>query len=107
MTVNNPAPRLALCGDILHFLRDPGWGEDATDAVHFEPDGWLLIEAGQVHAVRAASDPPDARWPRQDWRGHLLLPGFIDPHAHAPQLDVIASYGAALLDWLERYTFPA
>jgi guanine deaminase len=107
MTVNNPAPRLALCGDILHFLRDPGWGEDATDAVHFEPDGWLLIEAGRVHAVRAASDPPDARWPRQDWRGHLLLPGFIDPHAHAPQLDVIASYGAALLDWLERYTFPA
>jgi len=26
---------------------------------------------------------------------------------HAPQLDVIASYGTELLDWLNRYTFPA
>lgn len=100
-------PRLALCGDILYFLRDPGWSEDATGAVRFEPDGWLLIEHGRVHAVRPADDPPDASWARHDWRGHLVLPGFIDPHVHAPQLDVIASFGAALLDWLERYTFPA
>uniref|UniRef100_E6PVU9 guanine deaminase n=1 Tax=mine drainage metagenome TaxID=410659 RepID=E6PVU9_9ZZZZ len=100
-------PRLALCGDILHFLRDPGWSEDAADAVQFEPDGWLLIEHGRVHAVHPADDPPDTSWARQDWRGHLLMPGFIDPHVHAPQLDVIASFGAALLDWLERYTFPA
>ena len=100
-------PRLALCGDILEFLHDPGWSEDASDAVRFEPDGWLLIEQGRVHAVRPADDPPDASWARQDWRGHLVLPGFIDPHVHAPQLDVIASFGAALLDWLERYTFPA
>jgi guanine deaminase len=99
--------RLALRGDILYFLRDPGWNEDATGAVRFEPDGWLLIEQGRVHAVRPADEPPDASWARQDWRGHLVLPGFIDPHVHAPQLDVIASFGAALLDWLERYTFPA
>jgi guanine deaminase len=26
---------------------------------------------------------------------------------HSPQLDVIASHGTALLDWLQRYTFPA
>ncbi len=115
MTPANPLPsgtapahaRLALRGDILYFLRDPGWNEDATGAVRFEPDGWLLIEQGRVHAVRPADEPPDASWARQDWRGHLVLPGFIDPHVHAPQLDVIASFGAALLDWLERYTFPA
>jgi guanine deaminase len=35
------------------------------------------------------------------------MPGFIDTHVHCPQLDVIASYGAGLLDWLETYTFPA
>ncbi len=115
MTPDNSLPsatapahaRLALRGDILYFLRDPGWNKDATGAVRFEPDGWLLIEQGRVHAVRPADDPPDASWARQDWRGHLVLPGFIDPHVHAPQLDVIASFGAALLDWLERYTFPA
>ena len=99
--------RLALCGDILHFQRDPGWTEDGGDAARFEPDGWLLVEDGRVHAVRAADQPPDATWTRHDWRGHLILPGFIDTHVHAPQLDVIGSYGAQLLDWLERYTFPA
>ena len=33
------------------------------------------------------------------------MPGFIDPHIHYPQTQVIASYGAQLLDWLEKYTF--
>ena len=35
------------------------------------------------------------------------MPGFIDTHVHSPQIDVMASYGAQLLDWLEKYTFPA
>ena len=35
------------------------------------------------------------------------MPGFIDTHVHSPQLDVIASYGTELLDWLHTYTFPA
>jgi len=34
------------------------------------------------------------------------LPGFIDAHVHFPQMQVIASYGAELLDWLNKYTFP-
>ena len=42
-----------------------------------------------------------------DHRGRLVLPGFIDTHVHSPQLDVIASYGTELLDWLDTYTFPA
>jgi guanine deaminase len=41
-----------------------------------------------------------------DHRPHLLLPGFIDAHVHFPQMQVIASYGAELLDWLNTYTFP-
>ena len=102
-----PTRRLALRGDILHLLGDPGWGEDGGEAVRFEPDGWLLVEDGRVLSVQPADAPPDASWTREDWRGHLVLPGFIDPHVHAPQLDVIASFGAPLLDWLERYTFAA
>lgn len=38
---------------------------------------------------------------------YLIVPGLIDTHVHAPQLDVIGSYGEQLLDWLEKYTFPA
>jgi guanine deaminase len=35
------------------------------------------------------------------------VPGFIDCHVHFPQLDIIASYGEQLLDWLNRYAYPA
>ena len=35
----------------------------------------------------------------------LILPGLIDTHIHYPQTQVIASYGAQLLEWLNRYTF--
>ena len=41
-----------------------------------------------------------------DHRPHLLMPGFIDAHIHMPQAQVIASWGAQLLDWLNTYTFP-
>jgi guanine deaminase len=41
-----------------------------------------------------------------DHRPHLILPGFIDAHVHMPQMQVIASFGAELLDWLNTYTFP-
>ena len=37
----------------------------------------------------------------------LMVPGFIDTHVHSPQIDVIGSYGEQLLDWLQKYTFPA
>jgi guanine deaminase len=36
----------------------------------------------------------------------LILPGFVDAHAHFPQTAMIASWGKRLIDWLETYTFP-
>ena len=41
-----------------------------------------------------------------DYGDDLILPGFVDGHVHYPQIGVIASFGAQLLDWLEKYTFP-
>jgi guanine deaminase len=40
-----------------------------------------------------------------DYRGKLIMPGFIDTHVHYPQIDMIAAYGEQLLDWLNNYTF--
>jgi guanine deaminase len=37
----------------------------------------------------------------------LIIPGLIDCHVHYPQIDIIASYGERLLDWLEKYAYPA
>jgi guanine deaminase len=99
------AQRLALRGDLLDFTAAPAWADTASSAVRFRPAHWLLIEDGRIAAVQA--DAPDASWPRQDHAGRLILPGFIDAHVHSPQLDVIGSYGTALLEWLNTYTFPA
>lgn len=97
--------RIALRGDLLDFSADPAWGATESDAVRFRPDHWLLIDSGRI--VRVQADEPDAGWHREDHRGRLVMPGFIDTHVHSPQLDVIGSYGAELLDWLNNYTFPA
>ncbi len=42
-----------------------------------------------------------------DYRGKLIVPGFIDTHLHYPQTDIIASPAPGLLPWLQQYTFPA
>jgi guanine deaminase len=97
--------RVALRGDLLDFSAEPAWGDVDSPAVRFRPGHWLLIENGRI--VRVQAEEPDASWQRHDHRGRLLLPGFIDTHVHMPQLDVIASYGTELLDWLNNYTFPA
>ena len=102
-----PSQRIALRGDLLDFTHAPEWGVIDSPAVRFRPDHWLLIEDGRIAGVRAGDDPPDASWTRRDHRGRLILPGFVDSHVHSPQLDVIASYGTELLDWLNNYTFPA
>jgi guanine deaminase len=97
--------RLALRGDLLDFGSDPAWGDVGSDAVRFRPDHWLLIVDGRI--VGTTADAPDASWTAHDHSGRLILPGFIDTHVHSPQLDVIASYGTELLDWLDQHTFPA
>ncbi|SEK54735.1 guanine deaminase [Roseateles sp. YR242] len=106
MTVSTPsADRLALKGDLLDFTAQPAWGRVDDPAVRFRPDHWLLVEGGRI--VGAQADDPGDGWQRVDHSGKLILPGFIDTHVHSPQLDVIASYGTELLDWLNTYTFPA
>ncbi len=99
------ADRLALKGDLLDFTAAPDWARVDDPAVRFRPDHWLLIEQGRI--VGAQPTDPGEGWQRHDHSGRLILPGFVDTHVHSPQLDVIASYGTELLDWLNTYTFPA
>lgn len=102
------ARKQALRADLLDFTAAPSWGTPTLQGVRWRPDHWLLVEDGRIVGAKAAAAfEPGPDWQRHDHRGHLLLPGFIDTHVHCPQLDVIASWGAGLLDWLETYTFPA
>ena len=97
--------RIALRGDLLDFTAEPAWGAIDSPAVRYRPDHWLLIDDGRIVGAQLAD--PGEGWSRHDHSGRLVMPGFIDTHVHMPQLDVIASYGTELLDWLNTYTFPA
>jgi guanine deaminase len=102
--VNAPA-RLAVRGDLLDFSAEPAWGDTESAAARFRPGHWLLVEDGRIAGVQA--EPPGDGWERHEHGGQLVMPGFIDTHVHSAQLDVIASYGTELLDWLTTHTFPA
>lgn len=98
--------KTAIRADLLDFTGDPGLAEIDSNAVRFRADHWLLIDgSGRIEAVQPHEPGDD--FVKLDRRGQLLLPGFIDTHVHCPQIDVIASWGTQLLDWLETYTFPA
>lgn len=100
------APGVAIRADLLDFVADPGLDDPGSAAVRWRPDHWLLVGAdGRIAGVEREAPGPD--WRLDDQRGRLLLPGFVDTHVHSPQIDVIASWGTELLDWLETYTFPA
>jgi len=101
------AKRLALRGDLLDFSAAPSLTDTSMKTVRFRPDHWLLIDGGRIVGAQPGSQLPDPSWWREDHSGRLIMPGFIDTHVHSPQLDVIGSYGAQLLDWLNNYTFPA
>jgi guanine deaminase len=99
---------LLLRGRTVSFERRPE-GERDEAAFRYEEDGALLIREGRI--VAAGGYGQVAVLAREsaetvDHRPHLILPGFIDAHAHFPQMQVIASYGAELLEWLNRHTFP-
>ncbi|WP_187968311.1 guanine deaminase [Aquibium microcysteis] len=99
---------LLIRGRVLSFLREPEGSEDRASYL-YEEDGAVLVRGGRIvatgeHAGVAAQAGTDVAV--ADHRPHLVLPGFIDAHIHMPQMQVIASYGAELLDWLNDYTFP-
>ncbi len=93
---------------LLDFVADPA--ESGEQSIRYHTDGLLLVEQGRVKACGdyqqiKATLPDDIDI--TDYRGYLIMPGFIDTHVHYAQTGIIASYGEQLLDWLKRYTFPA
>jgi guanine deaminase len=104
--VTKPKSR-ALRGRLLEFLDDPAEVGEASSH-RYQEDGLLVIEGGRIVQAGAAPAllaglPPgtvvDA------YPDCMILPGLIDTHIHYPQTQVIASYGAQLLEWLNKYTF--
>jgi guanine deaminase len=85
---------------------DPFAGDAAKSYVYFD-DGYLAVEGDRIVGVGDFRDAPQVSASLlQLGRDALITPGFIDTHLHAPQLEMIGSYGGHLLEWLNRYTFP-
>ncbi len=101
--------REAYRASVVHCLADPG-ETSKSDALQYFDDGLLIIENGLVvEAGDAATLLPQLAddVAISEFPGKIIVPGFIDCHVHFPQLDIVASYGAQLLDWLNLYAFPA
>ncbi len=97
----------AIRGAFLDFVDDPFYVPEA-ESVRYFPDGLLVLENGHVKAFgaydRLATEYGEI--PTTVYTNKLILPGFIDTHIHFPQTEMIAAYGAQLLEWLNTYTFP-
>ena len=98
----------ALRGTVVTCRDDPFLTDPAT-AFAVETDGVVICRNGVVEAVGSAGEllktaPPGSV---TDYSGCLIVPGFIDTHVHYVQTGMVASYGEQLLDWLDRYAFPA
>ncbi|MGS2743942.1 guanine deaminase [Halomonas sp. LS-001] len=101
---------IVIRGELLSFNADPG--EETTPnpgSVTHHHDGVLWIRNGKIYRVGDFTAlqpdlPPHLRV--QHYPDKLIMPGFIDTHVHYAQLDIVASYGRQLLDWLNEYTFP-
>lgn len=66
-------------------------------------DGYLVIKDDKIERV---CKELDENIDIIDYTNHIIIPGFVDVHMHAPQINNIG-LGAdrQLLDWLNTYTF--
>lgn len=100
---------LAVRGTFVDFkgvVSDP---KSIESSVRYFEDGLLIVKKGRVEWLgewaEGAAKVPDGCTVR-DYRGKIIVPGFIDIHAHYPQTEMLGAYGEQLLDWLNKYTFP-
>lgn len=72
-------------------------------------NGAIAVREGRIIAVGEATDIVKT-YPTgsiEAYGDRLVVPGFVDCHVHYSQMNMIASPGLQLLEWLENYTFPA
>src|SRR3954462_1949453 len=98
-----------LRGTIVTCREDP-FLTDPARAFATEADGIVVCRNGMIKSLGPAAEilrSLPAATPIAHYEGCLIAPGFIDTHIHYVQTGMIASYGEQLLDWLNRYAFPA
>jgi guanine deaminase len=99
---------LALRGTLAFCTGDP-FLTTTRRAFVTEEDGGLLVGNGRIE--RAGSWPSIRKLARgvqvADWRGCILVPGFVDAHVHYVQSEIMGARARGLLEWLAKHAFPA
>lgn len=101
--------KIAHRSSILHFLADPD-KVPVEESFEYFSDGLLVIEDGLIVEVGEAEEllaTLDSEFELVEHNECLIMPGFVDTHIHYPQTEMIGAHGKQLLEWLEKYTFPA
>ena len=74
-----------------------------TDAMPVIPGGWVLVDGTTITAT-GRGEPPEAR-EVIDCGGDVVMPGFVNPHAHLP-MTLFRGLGEDVDDRLYRYVLP-
>ncbi|MFC5474987.1 guanine deaminase [Paraherbaspirillum soli] len=110
LTNLNPSTLQAYRASVLHFTADPAQHADAyawhADGLLVVADGRVLMVGDYLQLATQLKASLSTELEIHDYRGKIIMPGFIDTHVHYPQTDMIASPSPGLLPWLEKYTFP-
>jgi guanine deaminase len=94
-------------GTIVDTPGDPFAG-DPAGALKADDEGAVCVRDGVICA-RGSLAALRARYPDEPVTrldGGLMLPGFVDTHAHFPQFRATGGLGLPLLDWLDRCALP-
>ncbi len=88
-----------LKGNIVHT--------PTMDAFRVIPNGYLVAENGVITYCGTELPGTYQGEAIKDYGDKLIIPGFVDVHAHAPQFyNRGLGMDKELLPWLETYTFP-
>lgn len=102
---HDPAGVKVIRGRVLTFVEEPQSRDDTASYRYFEDGAVVVGGDGKILMVGDFKPQAAAHHEVVDHRPHLILAGFIDPHIHYPQMQVIGAYAGALLEWLNTYTF--
>lgn len=84
-------------GDIIYTAE--------SDKFETAENSYLEVKDGKIVGIYTNNEGYTGKV--LDYSGKLVMPGFVDTHIHAPQINNIGlGYDKELLPWLETYTFP-
>jgi guanine deaminase len=97
----------AYLGTILTFTGDPGTDPEEPQNVELYDPGLLIVATdGTIQSVEQG-DGESGSYNTYDYRGYVIMAGFVDTHVHYVQMDAIAAFGEQIPQWLRKYIYRA